>query len=104
MKCRFKSFNSLISTVMEISRMMSLKYRYNIRMSTGLLLHNCHYQFPLPRIYSVNVEDPQFSAESVTLTEEIINEKLYFKICSNSKTLWIIINEKPNFNHKANPS
>ena len=84
--------------------MMSLKCHYNVRISTGLLLHNYHYQFPLPRIYSLNVKDSQFPADSVTLTEEIINEKLYFKICSNSKALWIIINEKPNFNHKAKPS
>ena len=83
---------------------MSLKCHYNVRISTGLLLHNYHYQFPLPRIYSLNVKDSQFPADSVTLTEEIINEKLYFKICSNSKTLWIMINEKPNFNHRANPS
>ena len=64
---------------------MSLKCRYNVRISTGLLLHNYHYQFPLPRIYSFNVKDAQFPADSVILTEEIINEK-------------------PNFNHKANPS
>ena len=83
---------------------MSPKCRYNVRISTGLLLHNYHYQFPLPRIYSFNVKDAQFPADSVLLTEEIIIKKLYFKICSNSKTLWIIINEKPNFNHKANPS
>ena len=83
---------------------MSLKCRYNVRISTGLFLHNYHDKFSLPRIYSFNVKDAQFPADSVTLTEEIINEKLYFKICSNSKTLRIIINEKPNFNHKANPS
>ena len=41
------------------------------------------WSFPL-RIFSVNVTKPQFPADFLTFTEEILNEKLHF-LCSVTK-------------------